>query len=535
MPKPVYRSPTPPVPSPPTTNGAPSAELAPYWTDNGGLVRLHHGDVLAVLKRLPTASVNTVVTSPPYWGLRDYQTDGQIGLEESPGEYVRKMVEVFREVRRVLRDDGTVWLNLGDSYCSSPPGHKTVDAMQGTDGLYKRKWNAMTGEDHSLKEQFRREHPIGPGNLVGIPWRVAFALQEDGWILRQDIIWYKPSPMPESVRNRCTKAHEYVFLLVKRSGYFCDMEAVKESSLGPDRKEDYEETKAAIRKAPNGSNGHASYHEQRAVPAYRNKRSVWTVASEPYPGAHFATFPPRLIEPCILAGCPEKVCAKCGAPWVRVVERERRPTRPGEDTKVKQPGVNSRVFQDRDPKHSSERKQREDYRDPSVSEAPLLPGSVIGNRDPQRHVTETVTKGWEPSCECFGKFVTEKGTRKVAITGLGEHEKKANTVNSREGSTLREPLGWEEKETSVRRYVSELPLEEHPTESGVVLDIFMGSGTTACVAVESGRRAVGIELSQSYLDNNAIPRIRGKMLSIPRLAGYVRKEPRRFDDGNMLE
>ena len=230
-------------------------------------IRILTGDCRDRLGLLGDGSVSCVVTSPPYWGLRDYGHDGQMGLEETPDAYVAGMVEVFREVRRVLRDDGTLWLNLGDSYVSSPRGNK-------------------------------------PKDLIGIPWRVAFALQADGWWLRQDIIWSKPNPMPESVTDRCTKAHEYLFLLSKSARYHFDADAIKEpmtaSSATRLSQPGLAEQKGSDR-VPGKTNG-----AMKAVGGdTRNKRSVWTVATQPFSEAHFATFPPALIEPCILAGCPK--------------------------------------------------------------------------------------------------------------------------------------------------------------------------------------------------------------------------------------
>ena len=213
-------------------------------------------DCVRAMRRLPEVSVNTCVTSPPYFGLRDYGCDGQIGNEATPEAFIDQLVRVFRAVRRVLRDDGTLWLNLGDSY--------------------------------------------GKGKqLLGVPWRVAFALQDDGWILRQDIIWHKPNPMPESVRDRCTKAHEYVFLLSKSPRYYFDSEAMKERAVKGASGSSFNKGKTAEHQL-NRSSG-----KERLDDGRRNRRSVWNVATRPYKGAHFATFPPELIEPCILAGCPQ--------------------------------------------------------------------------------------------------------------------------------------------------------------------------------------------------------------------------------------
>ena len=242
------------------------------------------GDCLQSLGFMDDRSVHTCVTSPPYFGLRDYGVDGQIGLEPTPDEFVATLVAVFREVRRVLRDDGTLWLNLGDSYAGAGySNHRNTGGAQRSDGGEQKH---MTGS--CLKNK----------DLIGIPWRVAFALQADGWYLRQDIIWHKPNPMPESVKDRCTKAHEYIFLLSKSPKYYFDAEAIKEPEVcgrkrGPALHPDTKST--------NGNSGLS----RRESDGKRNRRSVWTVATKPFNGAHFATFPPDLIEPCILAGCPE--------------------------------------------------------------------------------------------------------------------------------------------------------------------------------------------------------------------------------------
>ena len=262
----------------------------PYYQDDSSTI--YHGDALEILPTLEPQSINCCVTSPPYWGLRDYGVEGQLGLESTPEEYVEKLVEVFREVKRVLRDDGTLWLNLGDSYISQG-GERVYGSSDDTTGRGDAVGARITSQSLPAK------------NLVGIPWRVAFALQADGWYLRQDIIWHKPNPMPESVKDRCTKAHEYIFLLSKSAKYYYDADAIKEPLA--------ESSKATL-----AQKGLASQVGSDRVPfktngnmkavgnaAGRNKRSVWTVTTKPFKGAHFATFPPDLIEPCILAGCPK--------------------------------------------------------------------------------------------------------------------------------------------------------------------------------------------------------------------------------------
>lgn len=254
------------------------------------------GDCLEVLRTLPDESVQCCVTSPPYWGLRDYGVEGQLGLERTPEEYVAKMVEVFREVRRVLRNDGTLWLNLGDSYAHSlrQSGAAFAGEKQNTNG-------------GSLRQGFK---PCPDGlkekDLCGIPWMVAFALRSDGWYLRQDIIWAKPNPMPESVRDRCTKSHEYIFLLSKSERYFYDNEAIAEPSIwyGKDERSDkgnirYEGKRTIDTSGKNGQDGFCTLTETR------NRRSVWTITTQGYSEAHFATFPPEIPEICIKAGTKE--------------------------------------------------------------------------------------------------------------------------------------------------------------------------------------------------------------------------------------
>jgi DNA modification methylase len=281
---------------------------------------------------MPGGIANTCVTSPPYFGLRDYGHPGQIGLEETPEQFVSKLVEVFREVRRVLRDDGTAWVNMGDSYNAKPGQRKDSDAAG-------EKQQSVRG---STAAPSRSVEGIKAKDLIGVPWMLAFALRADGWYLRQDIIWNKPNPMPESVQDRCTKAHEYIFLLSKSDRYYCDMEAIKEPSVGglagnvrPAKGaqayadgaaehrtkaglHDWAERQRSRRDSfkrddskraeviPGQSVGtHRAERDESDYPVdERNKRSVWTVSTKPYSGAHFATFPEDLIEPCILAGAP---------------------------------------------------------------------------------------------------------------------------------------------------------------------------------------------------------------------------------------
>ena len=307
------------------------------------MIDIHIGDCRDVLKNLSDKSVNCCVTSPPYWGLRDYQTgtweggdpncphmrttkiskdtvtghkamheqgnvvgdaiyrskcpkcgavrkDSQLGLEETPSQFVNNLVQVFREVRRVLRDDGTLWLNLGDSYYNYR-----------ADGKQVKQTVANTRQDfpESSPHRANRIEGLKQKDLIGIPWRVAFALQDDGWYLRQDIIWHKPNPMPESVKDRCTKSHEYIFLFSKNKNYYYDNEAIKEKAT------DWGTRDRVNGKYHNEGTGLQPHSGLEKSYETKNKRSVWTVTTKPYREAHFAVFPTELIEPCVKAGCPE--------------------------------------------------------------------------------------------------------------------------------------------------------------------------------------------------------------------------------------
>jgi len=256
-----------------------------------------HGNCLEVLKSLDENSIDCCVTSPPYWGLRDYGVGGQFGLESTPDEYVQKLVEVFREVKRVLKDEGTLWLNLGDSYCGSNSA-----------GIEDNKSAGKGSRKTVVKEKPNKIiDGLKPKDLVGIPWRVAFALQADGWYLRSDIIWHKPNPMPESVRDRPTKAHEYIFLMSKSPRYYYDQDAIREPYSEPVNRWGGQHIRNVKNKSSWDEATGQLTHRQRNMrpnPNGRNKRTVWTVPTKPFKDAHFATFSPDLIEPCILAGCP---------------------------------------------------------------------------------------------------------------------------------------------------------------------------------------------------------------------------------------
>jgi DNA modification methylase len=383
-------------------------------------------------------SVHCVITSPPYWGLRDYGVAGQLGLEKTPEEYVEKMVQVFREVWRVLRDDGTLWLNMGDSYNSAGrDGHGTrIGYKQGTNRA------SANGDDQNRPTS----QGLKPKDLCGIPWRVAFALQADGWYLRSDIIWAKPNPMPESVTDRPTRAHDYIFMLAKSPKYFFDQEAVKVPASedtharyargrsnhhkwadgGPGNQtiaKTFEHMRApgvTPKSAPAGSgikNNESFSEAVKDIVGSRNIRTVWTIATQPFPGAHFATFPEELARRCILAGTSEKgYCPECGKPWVRVVTKEKVP----------------------------------DHRDRGQSYITKLTGE----------------RGSSKSLESNGNM----------LAYLEKYEIESKTV------------GW--RQSCLCGLVTTYP--------GVILDPFFGAGTVGIVAQKYNRRFVGLELKMDY-------------------------------------
>jgi DNA modification methylase len=432
------------------------------------------GDALTCLRRLPADSVHCVVTSPPYWGLRDYGTGrweggdagcdhrhetahqkqgansarigrgnveaqrnenfrdvcGKCGarLEPTLDAWVARMVEVFREVRRVLRPDGTLWLNLGDSYNA------------GTDATRKRGTGDVGyWQDAGQMGDLRRNIAgLKPKDLCGQPWRVAFALQADGWYLRSDIVWHKPNPMPESVTDRPTKSHEYVFLLTKQERYYYDAEAIREpltdSSVARLSQPTFAQQTGGTKDYANGTNPNRSARKavnnlrekfvraekwqtryegwaERDPGVGRNKRDVWTIATEPYPGAHFATFPTALVEPCVLAGSSPRVCEQCGAPWRRVSERDE--IAPGNSRKYGQLA----------------REARQTFLTGHAMQAWL-----------DAHPKQTT--GWRPTCRCEG------------ASGSGR---------------------------------------------AIVLDPFAGTATALYVAKQLGRHYLGIELNPKYV------------------------------------
>lgn len=416
------------------------------------MIKILQGNCLDKLKELPDQSINTCITSPPYWGLRDYDEDKQLGMEDTPEEFVNNLVEVFREVKRVLRDDGTVWLNLGDSFCG------TGNKGNHTDPKHKE---GRSGQKVALNNKVEG---LKSKDLVGIPWRVAFALQQDGWYLRQDIIWHKPNPMPESVRDRCTKAHEYIFLLSKSPKYYFDNEAIKED----------------------------------AAQGKKNKRSVWTVTTKPFKGAHFATFPMDLIEPCVLAGCPEKVCVACGTPYKKEIVVEKNLTKEQADeikanliktNKEKKPYAiidkefRNQVIEYRNlPKHDDLRNYLKQFRSKSNYTIDEIE-QHFGTQAPHHWFEKN---GSYPSKEdwlVLKTLLKLDDTYDVAMTEIFYKSGLKGANSYAEGD-------WQRQ----------CNCETNETKSGTVLDCFGGSGTTGIVADNFNRNSILIELNAEYIE-----------------------------------
>lgn len=376
-------------------------------------VRILVGDVMDGLRSLPDGSVHCAVTSPPYWGLRDYGVEGQIGLERTPDEFIAKMVEVFREVRRVLRDDGTLWLNIGDSYSGSGRGGNPTDSEHPKQATNRDCIVGQTARDAAVTNTGRQacaELGMKPKDLCMMPWRVAMALQADGWWLRSVIVWAKKSPMPESVTDRPTSSWEPIFLLAKSARYYYDAEAVKEEG-NPASAERYKYAFAGAKDGLSRPDGGERMCPEgmRDFDGRRNLRNVWTLGPEPYSEAHFATFPTEIPRRAIKAGTSEKgCCPACGAGWVRVVER------------------------------------RNCARSDATEYANGLGNVATARTRTAMHFVggESCTTGWRPGCGCAAG----------------------------------EPVPC------------------------VVLDPFLGSGTTVAVARELGRYGVGCELNQQYAD-----------------------------------
>lgn len=450
--------------------------------------KLYAGDWIEVLRDLPAESVQCVVTSPPYWGLRDYNTEGQLGLEASPDEYLVKMVAGFREVRRVLRPDGVAFVNLGDCYATKPfYDGATIDP----------KWKQARNRGRNNGPNRKPLEGIKPKDMVGVPWMVAFALRADGWYLRQDIIWAKSNPMPESVTDRCTKGHEYIFLLSKSERYFFDAFAIREEVSGtshergdgvnpkarkhgqhsrmqedrdprhlqqsngvgwgytdlapkPRTKRDGRRPKAWDNDMGSNRTLVAGYGRPEPRPkqnesfsaavnqlvTHRNKRSVWEIATAPYREAHFATFPPKIPEQCILSGTSEVgACPKCGSPWKRVV-------------------LPSEAYAE---KLGRARVNGYDYDEDLYT----------GMRVNEKVNSDYRSAGWYPTCECGGY--------------------KVETIPA-----------WR-SEWHKAHWLSRVIKKFGPAVPCVVLDPFNGAGTTGLVAARLNRDYIGIELSSEYL------------------------------------
>jgi len=499
------------------------------------MIDIIQGNNLDSLKNLPSQSINTCVTSPPYYGLRDYGTgtwiggnencphkrttkiskdtatghkgmseqghvvgdaiyksvcpdcgavreDQQLGLEDSPEEFVNNLVKLFQEIKRVLRDDGTVWLNLGDTYCGT--GNKGSH----TDPKHKEGRNAQgVAVNHKL-DGFKSK------DLIGIPWRVAFALQQDGWYLRQDIIWHKPNPMPESVRDRCTKSHEYIFLLSKNNKYYYDNEAIKEPSkyAGDDRGS-----------RPDARRGKKMNSMSGVTPPMKNKRSVWSVATKPYKGAHFATFPMDLIEPCVLAGCPERVCVKCEEPYINtpkykffnetLIQTQNYGKYETQDIEsINRQGLHanrgSKLIEMRE--NLPTQSMFVDFLRDKTNAKLLAENSDVPSSTIEHWFRRDVSGFAYPTIDCWKKvkdliddYSDEFYKMDIALSNF---EYKSDAVESKK------IVGYE--------FIKQCTCKTLETKGGTVLDPFGGAATTGIVADNNKRNAVLLELNPDYIE-----------------------------------
>jgi DNA modification methylase len=441
------------------------------WLDDGD-VRLYHGDALEQLAAMPSESVQCIVTSPPFWGLRDYGMPGQIGLEETPDEWCARLVAVMREARRVLRSDGVCWIEVGDTYMAGQGGRQSAAGELPLDSKRtdSAPWNGQRSDTSKMLPT--RASGMKPKDLCGAPWLLAFALRADGWYLRSDTIWARPNPMPESVTDRPTKAHSYVFLLTKSARYFYDADAIREPHVrlwdanNGGSMANIDHAAAEAKQIGQGHNHRGEYPLPN--PAGRNARSVWSIPTEPTPFAHFATFPQALVERCIKAGTSEHgACSECGAPWRRVTKKELHP-------------VQAR-FQSRAPDDGLNRF--------SKNAGPHVPA--------QQTVTTT---GWEPTCEAFVQSASAEAKHAPAEacrSGVAPCRAQHGAPNDSQS----EIVGWEPPCGCT--YTGDGYTEDAPVVPCVVLDPFSGSATTALVARRLGRHAIGIELNEDYLKISA--------------------------------
>jgi DNA modification methylase len=471
--------------------------------------QLYVGDVREQLRQLPDESVHCVVSSPPYWGLRAYLEDGheskhhELGLEPTPEQYVANMVDVFREVRRVLRRDGTCFVNLGDSYISGQGGRQSsvgempaatlakTNVPRDRDDVDTAAWGSR--DVTSKTTPARGTTDLKPKDLAGVPWMVAFALRADGWYLRSDIVWSKPNPMPESVTDRPTKAHEYVFLLTRSPRYFFDADAVREQ---------WTDSRNGASGATVSKFAHPGAMRQdggvTSAPqvAGRNIRSVWEIATQPYPEAHFATFPEALPERCIKAGTSERGCCPvCGAPW----ERQTEASNGYEDMLTRQPHKDEWDL-DAFAAYLSERRAAAGLSSAAVDTAIGTNGAFAWweRANLKRAATGQFRVPTWANYERLkavlaldDRFDESLSRYRVRIEGgwkIGAHAD--GFINAKEGKSVSRSVtttGW--------RPSCDHDLEPVPC---VTLDPFMGSGTTALVARRLGRRSIGVELSPEY-------------------------------------
>ncbi len=450
------------------------------------------GDVFDKLKELDDSSIDCVVTSPPYWGLRDYGVPGQLGLEPTYQEHIQNIVELFKAMKPKLKNSATIWLNYGDSYAATTNGTKAKDIKNDDRGFVDKPFSTIQGS-------------IKPKDLVMIPNRIAIALQEDGWWIRSEIIWHKPNPMPESIKDRPTNCHEKIWLITKSKKYYYDLDAIKEPTKHPKAKANWTskqriERAKSLNRNPVGNEINGKKYNGQFL---KNKRNVWTVTTKPFKEAHFATFPKDLIEPCIKAGCPEKVCSECKTPYTKKPIYEY-------NTKVTNKNNNHGKYKNQETEsthrqglHSKRGNKLIEVRDNLPNQKDFVKflrekttlNDLVENTD----IEKTTIEHWFRNDEAGFSFPSVKDWNKIRPL-VNDGTKEFNDIDNGLTCIQYKTDSVQSKEIINFKLEKSCDCKTNKFESGVVLDPFGGSGTTGIVAQSLNRTAILIELNPEYIE-----------------------------------
>ena len=472
------------------------------------MIKFLQGDCVEKIKELQDNSIDCVVTSPPYWGLRDYGVDGQLGLEKTYQEHIQNIVRLFKVIKPKLKDSATIWLNYGDSYASTVNGTKVKDMKK---NLQKQRIKNKAKIDGVFDDRGFIDKPFStiqgilkPKDLVMIPNRIAIALQEDGWWIRSEIIWHKPNPMPESTKDRPTNSHEKIWLITKNKKYYYDADAIKEDSIyAPNKTHEIERPKGYY-KGKWSSPEKGSRHDGgfKAIREKRNKRNVWTITTKPFREAHFATFPKDLIEPCIKAGCPEKVCSECKTPYTKKPIYEY-------NTKVTNKNNNHGKYKNQETEsthrqglHSKRGNKLIEVRDNLPNQKDFVKflrekttlNDLVENTD----IEKTTIEHWFRNDEAGFAFPSVKDWNKIRPL-VNDGTKEFNDIDNGLTCIQYKTDSVQSKEIINFKLEKSCDCKTNKFESGVVLDPFGGAGTTGIVAKSLNRQSILIELNPEYI------------------------------------